>query len=148
MFLIGLPILKGHSHPWDQADLDTSFATLKSIYLKPKSNVHQIQGEICFNYLAHCFIRSFLFLLLKNLLLSFFYSFYHIILSSLVKNSMNSISCYTQISYEMVPDVHVHQLADQVLSKTCLESVSLLIIIWATFNLFITEKLSSSSDGW
>lgn len=53
----------------------------------------------------------FYFLLLKNLFLSFFYSFYHY-LSSLDKNSMNSISCFTQISYEMVSDVDVHQLAD------------------------------------
>ena len=82
MFLIGLPILKGHSHPWDQADLDTSFATLKSIYLKPKSNVHQIQGEICFN-LAQCFIRSFLFFTFKKPIPEFLLlilSYYFIIL--------------------------------------------------------------------
>ena len=31
--------LKGHSQPWDRADLDTTFASLKSVYLNPKSNV-------------------------------------------------------------------------------------------------------------
>ena len=31
--------LKGHSQLWDRADLDTSFASLKSIYLNLKLNV-------------------------------------------------------------------------------------------------------------
>ena len=31
--------LKGLSHLWDRADLDTTFASLKSVYLNPKSNV-------------------------------------------------------------------------------------------------------------
>ena len=31
--------LKGHSHLWDSADLDTTFASLKSVYLHPKKNV-------------------------------------------------------------------------------------------------------------
>ena len=29
-------ILKGHSQLWDRADLDTTFASLKSDYLNPK----------------------------------------------------------------------------------------------------------------
>ena len=33
---------KGHSQLWDRADLDTSFATLKSVYLNPKSKVGYI----------------------------------------------------------------------------------------------------------
>ena len=28
----------GHSQLWDRADLDTTFASLKSVYLNPKSN--------------------------------------------------------------------------------------------------------------
>jgi len=32
--------MKGHSQLRDHADLDTTFASLKSIYLNPKSNVH------------------------------------------------------------------------------------------------------------
>ena len=31
--------LKGHSQLWERADLDTTFASLKSVYLNPKSNV-------------------------------------------------------------------------------------------------------------
>ena len=31
--------LKGHSQLWDRADLDTTFASLKSVYLNPKSIV-------------------------------------------------------------------------------------------------------------
>ena len=31
--------LKGHSQLWERADLDTSFASLKSFYLNLKSNV-------------------------------------------------------------------------------------------------------------
>ena len=30
--------LKGHSQLWDRADLDTTFASLESLYLTPKSN--------------------------------------------------------------------------------------------------------------
>ena len=33
------PSLKGHSQLCDRADLDTTFASLKSVYLNPKSNV-------------------------------------------------------------------------------------------------------------
>ena len=32
-------LLKGHSQLWDHADLDTTFASLKSVYLNPKLNV-------------------------------------------------------------------------------------------------------------
>ena len=32
-------ILKGHSQLWDRAGLDTAFASLKSVYLNPKSNL-------------------------------------------------------------------------------------------------------------
>ena len=31
--------LKGHSQLWDRADLDTTFASLKSVYLAPKLTV-------------------------------------------------------------------------------------------------------------
>ena len=31
--------LKGHSQLWDRSDLDTTFVSLKSVYLNPKSNV-------------------------------------------------------------------------------------------------------------
>ena len=31
--------LKEHSQIWDRADLDTTFAGLKWVYLNPKSNV-------------------------------------------------------------------------------------------------------------
>ena len=31
--------LKGHSQLWDHVNLDTTFASLKSIYLNPKSNL-------------------------------------------------------------------------------------------------------------
>ena len=34
-----VPRLKGHSHLCDRADLDTSFVSLKNVYLKPKSKV-------------------------------------------------------------------------------------------------------------
>ena len=37
--LLWPPLLKGHSQLWDRADLDTTFASLKSVYLNPKSNV-------------------------------------------------------------------------------------------------------------
>ena len=32
-------LLQGHSQLWDRADLDTTFASLKSVYLNPKSNL-------------------------------------------------------------------------------------------------------------
>ena len=31
--------LKGHSQLWDRADLETTFASLKSVYINPKSNL-------------------------------------------------------------------------------------------------------------
>ena len=34
-----LDLLKGHSQLWDRADPDTTFVSLKSVYLNPKSNV-------------------------------------------------------------------------------------------------------------
>ena len=39
MWIPGLKGLKGHSQLWDCADLDTTFASLKSVYLNLKSNV-------------------------------------------------------------------------------------------------------------
>ena len=33
------PQLKGHSQLWDRTDLDTTFASLKSVYLNSKSNI-------------------------------------------------------------------------------------------------------------
>ena len=32
-------LLKGHSQLWERADLDTTVAILKRVYLNPKSNV-------------------------------------------------------------------------------------------------------------
>ena len=32
-------VLKGHSQQWDGAGLDTTFPSLKSVYLNPKSNL-------------------------------------------------------------------------------------------------------------
>ena len=32
-------VLKEHSQLWDRADLDTTLASLKSVYLNPKLNV-------------------------------------------------------------------------------------------------------------
>ena len=32
-------LLKGHSQLWDRGDLDTTFASLKSVYLNLKSNL-------------------------------------------------------------------------------------------------------------
>ena len=67
--------LKGHSQLWDRADLDTSFASLKSVYLNLKLNVRV--GYI------YCFIRSSIFY--WNL---FFYSSFYNIVSYLVKNGI------------------------------------------------------------
>ena len=33
------PQLKGDSQLWDRTDLDTTFASFKSVYLNPKSNI-------------------------------------------------------------------------------------------------------------
>ena len=33
-------IIKGHSQLWERADLNSTFASLKSVYLNPKSNIH------------------------------------------------------------------------------------------------------------
>ena len=43
--------LKGHSQLWDRADLDTTFASLKSVYLNPKSTActRRIHLEIRLN---------------------------------------------------------------------------------------------------
>ena len=41
--------LKGHSQLWERADLDTTFASLKSVYLNPKSNVRVGYIAIRFN---------------------------------------------------------------------------------------------------
>ena len=41
--LRGQPSLKGHSQLWDRADLDTTFVSLKSVYLNPKFPVPQVQ---------------------------------------------------------------------------------------------------------
>ena len=32
-------VTQGHSQLWDRADLDTTLANLKSVYINPKSNV-------------------------------------------------------------------------------------------------------------
>ena len=32
-------VLKGHSQQWDGAGLDTTFPSLKNVYLNPKSNL-------------------------------------------------------------------------------------------------------------
>ena len=37
-----LVLFKGHGQIWDRAYLDTSFATLKSVYLNPELNTRQI----------------------------------------------------------------------------------------------------------
>ena len=37
-FSLGPKYLKGHSQLWDRADLDTTFVSLKRVYLNPKSN--------------------------------------------------------------------------------------------------------------
>ena len=49
-----------HSQLWDRAYLDTSFATLKGVYLNPKSNTRQIHLEYRFDH-DKCFIRSLVF---------------------------------------------------------------------------------------
>ena len=38
-FHIKTMILKGHSQLWDGAGMDTTFASLKSVSLNPKSNI-------------------------------------------------------------------------------------------------------------
>ena len=79
--------LKGQSQQWDRADLDTTFVSLKSVYLNPKSNVHlgyiyksaSILPSVSFDP------RSFT----ENLFLNKNFSWsYDIILSYLVKNSI------------------------------------------------------------
>ena len=62
MRLLGvfLVLFKGHSQLWDRAYLDTSFATLKGVYLNPKSNTRQIHLEDRFDH-DKCFIRSLIF---------------------------------------------------------------------------------------
>ena len=45
---------------WNRAYLDTSFATLKSVYLNPESNTRQIHLEVRFDH-DKCFIRSSIF---------------------------------------------------------------------------------------
>ena len=37
-FSLGPKYLKKHSQLWDRADLDTTFVSLKRVYLNPKSN--------------------------------------------------------------------------------------------------------------
>ena len=75
--------LKGHSQLWDRADLDTSFASLKSVYLNLKLNVRvryiKKSAQSCLLF------YSILDLLLKT---SFFYSSFYNILSYLIKNSI------------------------------------------------------------
>ena len=41
--------VKAHRQLWDCADLDTSFTSLKSVYLNSKSNSRRIHLEILFN---------------------------------------------------------------------------------------------------
>ena len=55
-----LVLFKGHGQLWDRAYLDTSFATLKGVYLNPKSNTRQIHLEDRFDH-DKCFIRSLIF---------------------------------------------------------------------------------------
>ena len=52
-----LVLFKGHGQIWDRAYLDTSFATLKSVYLNPELNTRQIHLEVRFDH-DKCFIRS------------------------------------------------------------------------------------------
>ena len=78
-------MLKGHSKLWDRADLDTTFPSLKSVYLNSKSNLRvgyikkstSIVPGVSFDP------RS----LLEISFWANFYSSYYIILSYLVKNS-------------------------------------------------------------
>ena len=82
MRLLGvvLVLVKGHGQLWDRAYLDTSFATLKSVYLNPKSNTRQIHLEVSFDH-DKCFSRSSIFY--RKPVSLFFYSSYNIILSHL-----------------------------------------------------------------
>ena len=78
--------LKEHSQLWDSADLDTTFASSKSVYLNPKSN-------LCVGYISKYasvlpLFHSILDLLLKTSFRANVYSSYYIILSYLVKNSI------------------------------------------------------------
>ena len=78
--------LKGHNQLWDRTDLDTTFASLKSLYLNLKSN-------LCIGYISKSasvqpLFHSILDLLLKTSFWANFYPSYYIILSYLVKNSI------------------------------------------------------------
>ena len=74
-------ILKGHSQLWDRVDLNTTFASLKSVYLNEVKDTSR-------NPLQPCLVfHLILDLLEKTSFWANFYSSYEIILSYLVKNS-------------------------------------------------------------
>ena len=78
--------LKGHSQLWDRADLDTSFASLKSVYLNLKSNVRvryiKKSAQSCL------LLYSILDLLLKTSVFTHpFTIFYHIWLTTVSKGT-------------------------------------------------------------
>ena len=78
--------LKGHSQLWDCADLDTTFASLKSVYLNPQSNV---PSDTSRNPLQSCkVVHSTLGLSQNTSFWPHFNWSYDIILSYLVKKSI------------------------------------------------------------
>ena len=58
-FLPSYNNIKGHSQLWDRADLDTTFASLKSVYLNPKSNDGYIQKSASIFLIVSVNPRSF-----------------------------------------------------------------------------------------
>ena len=83
--------LTGHSQLWDRADLNTMFARLKSVYLNPKSKVRV--GYIKKSASVLMF-HSILDRLQKTSFWANFNSSYDIILSYLVKNSIQNNKDY------------------------------------------------------
>ena len=76
---------KGHSKLWDCTDLDTIFASLKSVYLNGRSN---LRGRYISKSASVLPLFPILDLLIKTSLRANFYSSYDIISSYLVKNSI------------------------------------------------------------
>ena len=80
--------LKGHSQQWDCADLDATFASVKSVYRFLNPN-QMYPLDTSRNLLQSCLVLcSILDLLQKTSFWANFYSCYDIILSYLVKNSI------------------------------------------------------------
>ena len=126
--------LKGHSQLWDRANLDTTFTSFKGVHLNP-NQMHA--SDTSRNALQSCLaFHTILDLSLKNSFWVNYHSSYNIILSCLVKHSIQRIMKSRRRAGEIA---FAYQTNKRNESITLQSKLSLYISIW---------KLKSMEKGY